>query len=388
MDNKKTKIFYIITKDDIGGARKYVNDLVDNLDKKKFETKIIYGGKDLFWLSNKVYPWFLFLNDWLAVLELAKIINKKQPDIIHLNSSKAGVIGALAAVIANRLKKNNQQKTKVIFTAHGWVFNPTNELRRLVRYFYIFLHKIAARFQDKIICVSEYDYNLALKYEICGQEKLETIHNGINSNIDFLIKKKSRQIIEQQIENNGERIIKNSWKWIGSIGRLVKEKNYETLVKAASLMPNSYFFIIGSGPEKEKLELEIKNNELQNKFFIISPTGNDASYLKAFDVFAMSSVKEGLPYILLEAMAAELPIVITEAGGMPELIKNHENGLMVSQKNPEALVRAIGGLTDNRVIAQELAKKAKEIVKEKFNLKKMVDKTETIYLQEFQSVNL
>jgi glycosyltransferase involved in cell wall biosynthesis len=358
-----------------------VNDLADNLDKKKFEVEIIYGGKDLLWLSNKVYPWFLFLNDWFAILELVKIINKKQPDIIHLNSSKAGVVGALAAAIANGFKKNTQQKTKVIFTAHGWVFNPTNELRRMVRYFYVFIHKIAARFQDKIICVSEYDYNLALEYEICEQNKLETIHNGINPNIDFLIKKKSRQIIEQQIENNDQRIIKNNWKWVGSIGRLVKEKNYETFVRAASLMPNSYFFIIGNGPEKQKLELEIKNNELQNRFFIISPTGNDASYLKAFDVFAMSSVKEGLPYILLEAMDAELPIVITEAGGMPELIKNHENGLMVAQKNPEALARALGGLIENKVIAKELAKKAKEIVKEKFNLEKMVSKTEAVYLK-------
>jgi glycosyltransferase involved in cell wall biosynthesis len=93
----------------------------------------------------------------------------------------------------------------------------------------------------------------------------------------------------------------------------------------------------------------------------------------------MSSVKEGLPYTLLEAMAAKLPIVVTEAGGMPELIKNHENGLMVAQRNPEALARAIGGLIENKEIAKELSQKAKEVVKESFSLEKMVKSTEKLY---------
>ncbi|MHB9019336.1 MAG: glycosyltransferase [Minisyncoccota bacterium] len=441
------KIIYILTKSGIGGAQKYVVDLSNNLDKNKFESKIIYGeertcpltnfvkrtlnlnkqkakpvlsvnnnsrldiseiGEGVAWLSNKTYPWFLFINDWMAVFELIKIFKKEKPDIVHLNSSKAGIIGALAvkfySVKCQMLNVKCSIPT-VIFTAHGWVFNPTNELGWIVRQFYIVLHKIAANFQDKIICVSSYDYNLALEYDICEPEKLVKIHNGIDPDIKFLSKKDSRRYLSEKLlklvvsPTNHYSIIKYpnsssaqslnhsiikflnpSWPWIGSIGRLVKEKNYETFIEAAKLVPNAYFFIIGEGSELERLNVRCQMLNVVGRFFIIPPSGDDARYLKAFDVFAMSSVKEGLPYILLEAMVAELPIVITEAGGMPELIKNHENGLMVAQKNPEALARAIGGLIESHAVAKELSQKAKEVVRDRFSLKKMVSETEKVYI--------
>lgn len=372
MDKGKIKILYILTKSGIGGAQKYVADLSENLDKNKFESKIIYGGVEARWLSNKTHPWFLFINDWMAVFELIKIFKIEKPDVIHLNSSKAGVIGGIAAMFSGKVRPC------IVFTAHGWVFNPTNELSWLVRQFYIVLHKIAANFQDKIICVSGYDYNLALEYDICEAEKLIKIHNGIDPNMKFLSKKEARSEVIEKLQTFNQQL-KTNIPWIGSIGRLVKEKNYETLIEAAKLVPNAYFFIIGDGSELVNLQLKIYNLKLSNRFFVIPPTGSDAQYLKAFDVFAMSSVKEGLPYILLEAMAAELPIVITEAGGMPELIKNHENGLMVAQKNSEALARAIGGLIENHAVAKELSQKAKEIVRDRFSLKKMVSETEKVY---------
>jgi len=379
------KILYILTKAGIGGAQKYVKDLAENLDKNKFEIKVLYGGQNLKWLSNKTYPWFLFINDWLAVFELVKIFKKEKPDIVHLNSSKTGVLGSLASYFFKLTTKNYNLIT--IFTAHGWVFNPTNEIGWLVRQFYVLLHKMSAKFQDKIICVSGYDYNLALEYDICEPEKLVKIHNGIDINMKFLSKKEARNNLIRHCETclpvgrslvRGNLLNKNL-PWIGSIGRLVKEKNYETFIEAAKLVSNAYFFIIGEGPELEKLKVLSFKLKVNDWFFFVEPSGNDAQYLKAFDVFAMSSVKEGLPYILLEAMAAELPIVITEAGGMPELIKNHENGLMVAQRKPEALARAIGGLLENKIIARELSRKAKEIVRERFSLKKMVSETERVY---------
>jgi glycosyltransferase involved in cell wall biosynthesis len=373
------KILYILTRSGIGGAQKYVKDLAENLDKEKFEVKTLYGGKDIKYLVRNAYPWLLFLPDWLAIFEIAGILKRERPDIIHLNSSKAGFIGALSAAIANF---NLPKKIKVVFTAHGWVFNHTNELNWAVKQFYIFLNKIAGSMTDEIICVSEYDRNLALEYDICEPEKLRTVHNGIDVNIKFLNRKDAREKITEKIKL--ETIPQTKFPkahWIGSIGRLVKEKNYETFVEAARSVPSAYFFIIGEGPKFTDLKFKIKKLKLTDRFFIVPPGGNDAQYLKALDVFVMSSIKEGLPYILLEAMAAELPIVITEAGGMPELIKNHENGLMVSQKNPEALARAIGGLIENQIIAKELAIKAKEIVTEKFNLKKMVAETEVVYLK-------
>lgn len=378
----KTKVLYIITSSDVGGAQKYVADLTNNLDKSRFEAKILYGGRNLKWLSNQVRPWTLFSNDWLAILELVKLYQKERPHIIHLNSSKAGILGTFASFIYNLKSANRETKARVVFTVHGWVFNPTNDIAMTIRWFYVLLHKFAALFQEKIICVSEYDRQLALKYKIAAKTKLANIHNGINPDIQFLDKHIARKELLKKLPVADYQLPVNSF-WIGSIGRLVKEKNYETFIRAAALIPNANFFIIGKGPEISKLKT--KNSKLRANVFIIDPTGRDAQYLKAFDIFVMSSVKEGLPYILLEAMAAGLPAVVTEAGGMPEMIKNHENGLLVAQKNPEMLAKAIQSLLINKNVAQQLGQMTKKIVREKFGLEKMVAETTKVY--EFLSPN-
>lgn len=385
----KVKILYIITKTDVGGAQKYVSDLARNIDRNKFDAKILYGGKDIFWLSNKVRPWFLFANNWLAIFELVRLFKKEKPDIIHLNSSMAGVLGALAAQIYKFTAKESGKNLRVVFTAHGWVFNPTNKLNPVIRLAYLALHKISSYLQDEIICVSEYDYALAKQYGINPRISLHTVHNGIDPDIKFIDKIKARKEILNKLKIQISNFKKDT-PWVGSVGRLVKEKNYETYISSALEIIKKYqsegtkeqipyFFLIGEGLESEKLKLQILNSKLEERFFIIDPAGDDAKYLKAFDIFVMSSIKEGLPYTLLEAMAAELPIVVTEAGGIPEIIKNHSNGMMVSQKNPKQLAQAISGLLANPSIREELASSAKKAVTDHFNINEMISKTEKIY---------
>ncbi|TSC96880.1 MAG: glycosyl transferase family protein [Parcubacteria group bacterium Athens0714_26] len=371
------KILYIITKSDIGGAQKYVADLISNLDKNQFKAKILYGKTHLKWLSNKVHPWFLFFNDWMAIFELLKVYKNEQPHIVHLNSSKAGVLGSVAAFFYNRDKKH-QLKIKIVFTAHGWVFNPTNALTPPVRWFYILLHKTSSLFHDKIICVSEYDNQLATLYKIAPSQKLIIIHNGINPDIKFLTKLAARKEIIKKLAPNDTKL-EPKFPWIGSIGRLTKEKDFETLVETASLIHNSYFFLIGNGKEYKKIKNKINDLKIGNRLFVIEPSGGDFKYLKAFDIFAMSSIKEGLPYILLEAMAAELPCVVTRAGGIAEIIENHKNGLIVAQKNPGLIAKAVNILLSDKNISDELKKRAKEIILAKFHIKHMIQATESVY---------
>src|SRR3989338_9378537 len=153
------RVLFVITADDVGGAQKYVRDLAAHLNPREFRAEILYGGKPgARFLSNALHPYFFFLNDVLAVFELARTFRKKQPDVIHLNSSKAGVVGALAAFFYKRSLKSSSlvshlPSLKVVFTAHGWVFNPTNALGRLRRRLYIFLHRLAGRMTDVIINV-------------------------------------------------------------------------------------------------------------------------------------------------------------------------------------------------------------------------------------------
>ena len=364
------KVLFVVTKDDVGGAQKYVQELASHLDAKKFTVKILAGGKGgLRFLSNSLKPYLLFMNDLLALGELIFVFRRERPDIVHLNSSKAGVIGAIAAKLAGA--------PRVIFTAHGWVFNPDNNLSWIRREFYTALHKIAARFQDKIISVSKYDNDLAAARRIASPEKLHSVYNGIDyANLDFLDKKAARKALTAMFQDSRFKI-QDSSPWIGSVGRLVGEKNYETLVEAAAGVSGANFFIIGSGPLKRNLEFRIKNLGLEKRFFIVDELAPAAPYLKAFDVFVLTSIKEGLPYTLLEAMAAETPLVVTRIGGMTEVVQ--ERGLVMPPREPEEIARAIQHYLDHPEEAKRNAVLAKKYLAERLTLERMVRETEQIY---------
>lgn len=390
------KILLVITKDDVGGAQKYVRDLTENLDPKKFKVKILIGGKKrsmiddqgstVKYLSNSLRPHFLFLNDLAAVIEMFLIFRRERPDIIHLNSSKAGVIGAFAAWLYKTFGKLFNSSTfqlKTVFTAHGWVFNPDNNLSRLRRWFYIWLHRLAGKFQDAIINVSEYDRKLAIKEGIASPEKLFTVRNGIDyENMKFFEKIIAREKLVKLINqphNSKFLILDSSQKWVGSIGRLVSEKNYEDFIKATALVknPTTKFFIIGDGYQKKSLELRIKNLGLKDRFFILGGIAPAAPYLKAFDVFVLSSVKEGLPYTMVEAMAAELPLVVTRVGGMTEIIEGR--GLVMPPREPTELARAIEHYLINLDEARQAAQKSHQFLEENLSLVKMIKETEVVY---------
>ena len=372
-------VLLLVTKDDVGGAQKYVRDLADNLDKSRFRAKILTGGKGgVRFLSNRFLPHFLFANDILAALEMFFIFRRERPDILHLNSSKAGVIGALAAWLYKISHlTSNISRVKVIFTAHGWVFNPDNNLSELRRQFYILAHKLAALFQSNIINVSEYDRQLALRERIATSEKLVTIRNGINHQIDFLDKTLARKELIKKLSHPTSHISPQGV-WVGSIGRLVAEKDYITLIEASKEVPVANFFIIGSGPLKKLLDKKIKIAGLQDRFFIVEGLAPAASYLKAFDLFVLSSVKEGLPYTLLEAMAAALPVVVTRVGGMKELVEGR--GLVMPPREPSELARAINHFLANPNEAVESARRGNDFLKNNLTLDKAIALTEKIYL--------
>lgn len=388
------KVLFLITKSDVGGAQKYVRDLAASLPHEKFETKIITGGKDgVRFLTNAFRPYFLFLNDIAAVIEIALLLRKIQPDILHLNSSKAGVVGAIAAKIYNvgcLMFGVRGLGVKIIFTAHGWVFNPENHYGWLRRHLYILFHKFAALFQDAIINVSEYDRQLALQYHIAPAKKLFTIHNGIDAvNIEFLERAVARnKLLEKLISGvpslNAKRLTLNAAPWLGSVGRLVAEKDYATLIDAAALLKHqtSNFelrtFVIGDGYERPMLEKKIAELGLQNDVFLLGAIPNAERYLKAFDVFVLPSIKEGLPYTLLEAMAAGLPIIATRTGGMPEILEP-QNGLIVPPRDPKAIADAIKKLLADNQLQKNLSANARTYAERELTLDRMVRQTTVVY---------
>jgi len=394
MVKTKLSIIFIVTQSDLGGAQRYIFDLATNLNPQKFTTSVAAGspkvgdgpkGQTLFskfeetqnietgpikvhqlrYLKRQICPY----TDLRAFYEIKELIETEQPDIIHLNSTKAGIIGSLAARAARTTKS-----PRIIYTAHGWVFN--EPLPWWLKQLYLFCEKQTAKLKDKIICVSEYDRQIALQYKIAPIKKLVTIHNGLNwQELKFYDKQEATNKLKSFLPLSS----KISSPLIGTIANLYPTKGLKYLIRAAKHLKIPYkLIIIGEGPERKSLEWQIKQNNLQNKIFLIGAIPEAVKYLKAFDLFILPSVKEGFPYTILEAIAAGLPIIANKVGGIPEIIDNEKNGLLIAPKNSKLLTKKIIYLLDNFKITQHFKKNCLKQIK-KFSLTKMLKETQRQY---------
>ncbi|MCK4553947.1 glycosyltransferase [Candidatus Parcubacteria bacterium] len=410
INNKKT-ILYLVTQSELGGAQRYVFDLATNLHQKfdviiafgeqgskgELATRLIQAGflpeseikssigpavlreqSQIFYtiphLKRAISP----INDLKALIEIIKLIKKIKPDIIHLNSSKISILGSIATIFFK--SKIGNRQSKIIYTVHGWVFNePMPKWKKL---FYKYAEKFTALFKDKIICVSEFDRQTAIKEKICNPKKLTTIHNGIKP-INFLSKDDTRQKLSS-IMNKSTIFNLQSSITIGTIANLYPTKGLEYLVQAIYILITNYqlpitTIIIGEGEERKNLEDLIAQFNLKSNVILTGKINNAAKLLPAFDIYACSSVKEGLSYTIIEAMQAGLPIVATEVGGNSELIQDYKTGLLTETKNPQMLAEKIQKLINNPELQQKLGANAKQKTREEFSLEKMVNKTKKIY---------
>lgn len=369
----------------MGGAQRFLYELVTRLDTKKYNISVAAGGNgELFGKLNKkniktvkVYNFSNVpgIRNLLVFWEIFILIIKTGPNVIYLLSSEAGFSGSIAASVYRFF---TQKKLKIIYRIGGWAFKEPRNI--IIKKIYLWAEKISAPFKDIIIVNSEFDRQLAIKNKIARPEKITMIHNNIDLNIiKFLPKKVAKKFIESKFFSQSE---KNSI-LIGTIANLYKNKGLDFLILAAAKIkksqPNWQFVIIGNGPERFNLEKLIKNHGLENYVFIIGRINDAYKYLKALDLFVLPSVKEGQPWVILESMAAEVPIVATNIAGIPEMIKNETSGLLVEPTDSNALAMAIEKILTHPSLAHECAEQAFKTVKEKFNLIEMIQKNEELF---------
>lgn len=407
MDKHPTKILYIITKSFWGGGAKYVYDLSHNLKKEGFDISVAAGGQDKLAkkLKQEKAPYFeiksfqrnvSFLKDFAAFFEILKLLFKIKPNIIHANSPKAGgIVGATAFIyklynlinphlispLLRGKNKGERAPLKTVYTPHGWAFS---EDRPGWQIFLIKLFsKVTCLFYDKIICVSKYGKELAIKYDIAPNKKLRVVYTAIDvEGIAFLSSEEAKKALGLGYRTLDEIVI-------GTIAELTKNKGLVYLLEAFQVLQRQKnvggrtsdikLVIIAGGecPDKKNIKDFIRNNSIEN-VHIIDNLPNAASYLKAFDVFVLPSIKEGLPYSIIEAMAAGLPIVATNVGGIPELLKKN-SGIMVQPKSSQELATKINFLLDDRKESRKIGLQARKMVKIKFSLNRMLNKTKKLY---------
>ena len=362
------KILYLITKTELGGAQTHLLSLMKDMVSKGHTVGLMSrsGG----WLSDEaqkigvaLYPNDCFSNSWNpvraygAVRNVKKAIADFKPDIISCHSSGAGTFGRLAV----------RGSIPTIFTAHSWAFTDGAPFSRKLAA--VIFEKALASYAEKIICVSEFDRKLALKYGIASEEKLITIHNGVPIG----------QAEQKQPSAGKLKIV--------SIMRFAYPKEPLVLIEAFSKISESVrqkasLEIIGSGPLEERMSNAIRNFGLKDLVFLqndISPA-EIQRLLSQSDIFILVSKHEGLPMSVLEAMAAGLPVIASAVGGIPEEI-DASCGILVEKNRVDLLTNALVELIQNQEMRMTMSVAARKRAATLFALSRFLSETELTYTE-------
>lgn len=379
----KKRVLFIITQSEMGGAQRFLFNFVSNLDPNKYEIKVAMGsdgGGELLRKLVEIKIECIVLNnlkrdvslwkDFIAVKDINNLINSFRPDSLFLLSSKAGFIGSLGSIWPKKLKS-----LRVIYRIGGWTFN--DPWSNLIKKSWIFLEKKSSSWKDVIIVNNQNDFDQALSLHIKPKEKLVLIHNGLDPyKINFKNHEEARKFIIEKIKTT-----KEPKRVIGTIANLYPAKGIEFFVKSAkhfSDNEDSIFVIIGDGKDRDKLERIIRDEGLNERVFILGQVDNASEYITAFDVFVLSSIKEGFPWVLLEAMSAKVPVIATSVGAVPEIIEDGKNGFIVPPKRPDVLAMRIKEVLNNEHLRKEFSILAHQSILFKFSSDKMIKASEEL----------
>lgn len=337
----KKKILFVITKSNFGGAQRYVYDLATNLPKDSFEVTVAFGGTGLLrdkletaGIATRQIPSFQrdisFFKELKGAFELATLIRELHPDIIHLNSSKAGGTGAFVARILG--------VQKIIFTAHGWAFLENRS--RLWKMLTWLLSLATGLLAHHVIVVSDNDLRNAPTKQV--RKKCLRIYPGVSADIPFIERWSARaELFDKETLHAHESDV-----FVVSTSEHTHNKNLMVLLDAVA-MHNAgteqkvFLALMNDGELRQELQSHAHELGISDHVYFLGFINNATQYLQAFDVFVLPSLKEGFPYSLLEAGAAGLPTIASRVGGIPEIITDGIHGKLIDPRKTNTITEAL-----------------------------------------------
>ena len=327
----------LITLAEVGGAQSYVVALLPVLSERFDVTVAAHGAGPvreaaealglrfaaLRHVRRPISPW----RDALALAELVRLLRRERPDVLHASSSKAGVLGRVAAWATGVPIR--------IFTVHGWAFAARSGASSAV---YRWADRLVSPLTTATICVSELERASGLAARTCRADRTVVIPNAVDV----------RGTPRARLDASRPRLI--------AVGRLRPPKDFGTLLRALASLPADGFdaAIVGDGPERPALERELGELGLRERVSLEGERRDVPSLLAGSDVFVLSSRSEGLPVSVLEAMAAGLPVVASAVGGVAELVLDGETGLLVPPADQAALAAALWRLVADAGLRRRL----------------------------------
>jgi glycosyltransferase involved in cell wall biosynthesis len=382
------KILHIITRLDMGGsaqntlltcrkmAQKYEMVLVHGLSlesnmtdsekaavDKQIESARVNGVRIVAApsLVRRVSP----VPDILALFDLVRIIQKEKPDIVHTHTSKAGILGRLAAKLTN--------VAAIVHTPHGHVFyGHFGPWRSRI---FIWLEKRFADFTDRMIALTEGEKKDYLKLRLCPPEKLFQIHSGVDI-------EKFKQVPVGAAEKKRALGLAQNHPVVGFVGWLLPVKGPMHLLKAMAAVwqdhEDTALVFIGKGDLEIDLRTEALKSGANGRVHFLGWRNDIEEIMPLFDILVLPSLNEGMGRVLVEAMAAGKPIVASNVGGIPDLVQHDLNGLLVPPGDENALAAAIRQFIADPAKAKIMGQRGRERCHQ-YSLEAMIGKIDNLY---------
>jgi glycosyltransferase involved in cell wall biosynthesis len=368
------RVIHLITQLELGGAQQNTLYTVKHLDPSLFEPHLICGVGGILddearalqipvhfcrSLVREVRPW----SDWNAYQEIRNLLRRLKPDIIHTHSSKAGILGRLAGVVA--------EVPTIVHTYHGFGFHRNQP--KLLFHSYGAAEKFACRKTDHLIFVSNGNWNTARELGLLQNCSASLIRSGVK--IEELVDNQNHGVFRNKLK------IPSSAKLIGMISCLKPQKDPVTFVHAADIVtrknPSTHFVLTGDGVLRPRVAKEIAKMKYPERFHLLGWTRNVPEILADLDLVVLTSLWEGLPRIIPEAAISGVPMIASNIEGNREVITEGRNGALAEPSNAEDFARKILQALEQNWKVDPTA--SREFAAE-FDIRNMVRKQEELYL--------
>jgi glycosyltransferase involved in cell wall biosynthesis len=378
---ERLRVLNVITHLDAGGATDAALNACAYLDHDRFAPKLVCGpspeeegdvkgraddlGVEVVTiptLGRSIDP----IRDVRSLRALRRLFRAFRPDIVHTHSSKAGFLGRLAA--------RRELVPAVVHTVHGWSFH--DFMPRRNRAVFVGLERVAAKWTDRIVTVSELDRSKGLAAGIGSLELYSVIHE-LNDLEPFL------GADDAPATSRAGLGLPTDAPVIGTVGRLSDQKDPLTFVRAAAAVvteiPEARFVMVGHGPLRSQVERLVGDLGLGDRFLLTGVRADVPAILRSFDVFLLTSLWEGMPLVIPQAMACRVPVVVSTADGNRELIRDGDNGLLVPLNSPEQFARGVVRLLLDQDLRDRVMDQGIQTAKD-FTLAHTIPQLESLYL--------
>ena len=380
--SRAVKVVNVVTRLSIGGVAHHVTNLMRGLDPTKYEQQLICGFEGVGEksmreriLAQGVTPILipklvgnprLNITDGPAFAHILRLLRRQRPLIVHTHTSKAGLLGRLAARLTG--------VPIIVHTFHGLVlkghYGPLKSMgvRAIERWL--------AGFSDRLITVSNEDKKDLLAYRIAPTHKIEVIPVGLELD-QFVHGRNRRGVLHRELG------LDSAKRLVGIVGRIAPVKNhrlfFDAMVRVLAECTNTHVVVAGDGDLRPAMERYVREIGIANKVSFLGWRYDLPQVYIDLDVVVISSNNEGTPVTAIEAMAAGRPVVATRVGGLPDVISDGETGYLVPPGNVEQLASAIERVLGDGETTERLRRKARESVRHKFVVERLATDIDLLY---------